>query len=442
MKNTLFILLAFLFIFACDPVDNSKDDSSGPTALVETEDAKYTLNGKSENGPCKKPGTIIVNPLDSDLFQVGPSFRGQIQDDSGAFIVRGITEATHAFYEAPNLTCYNEVSSLNDTGVKHFSLADLTEVERNINPLTSIKYFVSISYFDNPRHADYNNIYGSLARAEIDILDYFDMPETGVKFSEMTLQGDRLADGVLGFIDSMIAKGRNGPEQNSYMLDIAKGVINQDQDLKLSILRELDNLPIYKIVNNLRNEYERLGLGRLSPPIWLLSDYDYYTDLLTRIPEIQINHNPEPSRQCSFDQSTFDTFALPRIWDNRILTSKYFAADFPKDAQVSIWTVSTDINTGLPIPGTKLQDLTTLREILIDPIKSYNGMFDAENMPVPGNQYFIKIVGKTTFALSKNCAGPLLPFGQVQASNDNGVTWLGPNTTDFFIFDYGTLTIN
>ena len=69
-------------------------------------------------------------------------------------------------------------------------------------------------------------------------------------------------------------------------------------------------------------------------------------------------------------------------------------------------------------------------------------MFDRENMPIPGEQYFVKIVGKTPFVLSKNCSGVLLPFGQVQAWDVERNQWLGPNTNKFFKYGWIHFTTN
>lgn len=387
------------------------------------------LSGKAENGPCRKPGTIIVSPLDSELYQTGTSFRGQINKNTGKFKIRGRAASQYAFYEAPNLTCFNEVSAGEDTGIQFFSLVDLTEVERNLNPLTTIQYFVTVSYFDDETHAAYQNIEASIAQSHTDILTYFDMTDDGIKFSEMTLQGSSLADGILGLVDSMIANGRSSIEQNSYMIDIADGVIADDQTLKTSILTQIEDLPLMQIVNNLKTKYDSLGLGRIAPPIWKHGAPSYYSDLLERTPTVMSEFNLDDGTNCSFDQNTYNTFAIPYVFGAGIEGSKYIALNLAGD--ISIWTKGTH-GDGYDMPGTKVLDVEELKELLLTSTMVYNGKLGTHTLAA-GIEYYIVIRSDTDFALSTSCEGGFLPFGRKLASDDEGLNWIGwNNNTPWF----------
>lgn len=428
-------IIMLLFLISCAGKDG-KDGSAGKDGSDGSEvegafTSTLSLNGKAENGPCKKPGAIIVNPLDSELYQSGPSFRGQIQEDTGEFKIRGRSASQYAFYEAPNLTCFNEVSAGEDIGVQFFSLVNLTETERNLNPLTTIQYFVTINYFDDINHAAYQNIEASIEQSHANILNYFDMSDDGTKFSEMTLQGTSLADGILGLVDSMIANSRSSSEQNSYMIDIADGVIADDQTLKTSVLAQIEALPLAQIVNNLKNKYESLGLGRISPPIWNLGAPAYYADLFERTPIVQSTFNLADNATCFFDQSTFNTFAIPHVFDAGIETSKYIALNFPGDSEISIWTKGTHAVDGYLMPGTKVVDVTPLKEIILDtPVKlSYNGLLGAGHGLIGGTDYYVVIRSNTNFTLSTGCEGGFLPYGRKLASQDEGLNWIGHNNT-------------
>lgn len=386
-----------------------------------------SLNGKAENGPCRKPGTIIVSPLDSELYQSGTSFRGQIRKNTGEFKIRGRSAAQYAFYEAPNLTCFNEVSAGEDIGIQFFSLVDLTEVERNLNPLTTIQYFVTISYFDDTNHAAYQNIEASIVQSHEDILNYFDMTDDGTRFSEMTLQGSEIADAVLGLVDSMIANSRSSSEQNSYMIDIADGVIADDQTLKTSVLAQIEALPLMRIVNNLRNKYDSLGLGRISPPIWKLGAPDYYDDLLVRVPVSQGSLNSASTSGCSMD-IPYKRYAIPNVFESWIETSNYIASNLGGD--VSIWTRGTHAD-GYDAPGTKILDVEQLREKLLDSSLPHHGMIENHNLQSGDEVYFVaeKEIGWT---LTKGCNADLLQFGRILASNDGGTTYIGWDNNSLF----------
>lgn len=255
----------------------------------------------------------------------------------------------------------------------------------------------------------------------------------------MTLESDSTSDAVLLLANSMVLHNREDYEQGHYMVTIAKGVIDNDLELKAEILAAYDQLPILTIKNLLETSYANKGIEIDTPPFWRFIAPDYYADLLERTPVIQISHNLELTGSCSFDQSTFNTYAEPIVFESGIGSSKYFVSNHPPDSQLSIWTKSAD---AYPVPETKLQDLTALREILIQPAMTYNGMFDSENMPTAGVEYYLKIRKDEDFVLSKNCSGPALPFGQVLASDDEMATWIGPNTTSFFTRDIKYLTIN
>lgn len=450
MKRNLvlfFILLFSLFIFVGCNGEDGKDGENyqqeeeteeekehpdeGDTAIVsdEAEGVYYTLNGNAENGPCKKPGSIIVNPFDADLFQTGPSFRGQILTGAGAFTIRGkvSVESTYAFYEAPNLTCFNEVSSGTDIGIQFFSLVDLSENQRNLNPLTTIQYFVAIEYFDDENHSAYQNIGAALTISHTDILAFLGMPDDGIKFPNMTLQGDRRADGVLGIIDSMIANGRDAQTQNAYMLDIANGVINNDLAMKADIVNQIDALPFYAIKNNLEDEYERLELGRLSPPIWEITAPAYYSDIIDRkeLGTLQTleEYNLSSTGSCSAD-TAFKKYAIPFVFTNPT-DLKYLASNLP--GSISIYSHHFD---SYDRPNTLVLEIEELNEVLLDGQASltYNGMLPEHSLTA-GTYYYFVIEKDEAFILSKACTGEMLPFGRILASNDDGATWVGHNNS-------------
>ena len=444
MKKILWILLIALFLFGCDGSDgedgdDGKDGIDGNDGVtIEYPDdtgvaSQYALNGKAENAACKKPGQILVYPLDSKLYQTGDPIFGYIKNDTGSFDARGTASGQYALYVADNLTCVNEVSAGIDTGIMFFSLADLTEEERNISPLTTIEYLVGIEYFDDISGACYHNVSCAINAAHTAIINYFQMPQTDVKFSQMTLQGDREADAILGIVNSMIANGRSAVQQNSYMLEIANGVLSNDLALKADIQNQFNALPIKTIKTNLENLYTSLGLGALCPPIWDLPFLpDYYADILTRTPTVLEWINQAATTQISFDSAGFNSFAYPTIF-NSIEAAVYFASEL--DGDISIWSVGTcNQGTDYPCPLAQLVTVEELNEILLEPVLIYNGKIP-ENSLVNGSQYFtVQNFDDLTHTPSHAADGDMLPFGRNLAAVDNNwaaaVGW--NNTTTWF----------
>lgn len=439
MKKLLIILLASLFVFGCwekgDKGDKGEDgidyyhdeDFDGKTTI------KYELNGKAENGPCLKPGAIDVYPLDEDWYQTGNPVHGYIYDNDGSFAADGYASGNYAYYSASDLTCFNEISAGYDNGIRFFSMTDLTSSERNLNPGTTIKFYVADTYFKDINHECYHDPTCATGTAQSNIIAYFDMPATGVNFEMMTLQGDTTADAVLAIIDSMIANGRSASEQNAYMLDIADGVLNNNLTLKTDIQNQINALPIKTIKTNLENIYTDLGLGPLCPPIWNLPHLpEYYADILTRTPTILESINLDAGSICSFDTTGYNSFAYPTIF-NSLEDAVYFASELNGD--ISIWTVGT-CNQGVdyPCPLSEIVTVEELNEILLEPVLNYNGYLGNHGL-INGTQYFtVQNFDDLMHQPSHACDGEMVPFGRILAAVDNNwgaaVGW--NNTTSWF----------
>jgi hypothetical protein len=440
MKKLLSILL-ILFLLGCSESgsdgENGIDgaDNTGDTSSDSSEEIKYSLNGKAENGPCMKPGSILIYPLNIDLYQTGNPIYGYINDDTGSFAARGTASGSWAFYVAENLTCYDEISGAYDTGIKFFSLPDLSSSERNLNPLTTIEYLTAIEYFDDSLHLCYQDYDCAALTAHDNILSFFDMPATTVKFSQMTLQGDTQADAILAIVNSMVTNGRNGNEQNSYMLNIARGVLNNDLVLKADIQNQINALPIKTIKTNLENVYTDLGIGPRCPPIWDLSPHNEYADLLFRTPTILESFNLNSSVLCTFDTNGYNSFAYPVVFNNIEDLGKYIATELNADGDYSIWSVGT-YNQGVDYLGPSIQLVTIeqLNEVLLEPALIYNGFLGNHGL-INGEQYFIvQFFDDLNHRPTHTCDGDMVPFGRILATVDNNwsaaIGW--NNTTSWF----------
>lgn len=437
MKYFKFLLvLLSLFLISCTDVQNGEDGTDGSdgengqdgTDTTTDTVTIYNPTGKVQGGPCLAYGDVHLLPLNPQLKQVA-YHRGKTKDNSGAYdIPANITTSYGQYYF--NGDCRNEINNATDT-LSLEGLIKFSDGPANISLLTSIQSLVAWEYFQDSEHPGYNDPDLSLTTAKTDILNYVDMPDTGMEFYEMSLEGDSTGDAVLTLINSVIANGRNGPEQGDYLAEIAQGVINNDLVLKAEIISDIDALPIMTIINNLKSIYEALDITPDTPPIWIWSPV-YYADLLENPHSITGTQNLDDTGSCSFDQSTFNNFAIPHVFDSAIETSKYIALNL-QSVDISIWTrdASNDI------PETKLVDIEELAEPILDSTLSYHGMLPDAHGLTGGTDYYIVLRSDTDFTLSTACgnASPFfLPFGRKLARDEDGANvWEGnANNTGFW----------
>lgn len=443
----LIVVLLSIALLACSAQDgkdgkNGIDGSDGKDATPDigvddggsdgdaTADViiSYVLSGKLQKGPCFKDGEILIQPLNpATMYQTGSHYIGFTSDDFGTYLIPAeITEQYAEVYFAGD--CHNEITG-GEGRQRLDGIIKVADLVNNINPLTKIRSQVARWLFDDINSAAYQDIDASLIEAERLILLYLGMPILTQRFTEMNLEQAGIHDAVLALSNSMILYGRTEAEQGAYMVSIANGVINNDATLKTEIATTIDVLPLIKIKDNLETRYFELGINISVPPIWNLGAPAYYADLLERTPVTLSTFNLADNSTCSFDQSTYNTFAIPHIFDSGITTSKYIALNFPGASEISIWTKGIHAVDGYLMPGTKVMDVTPLKEIILDaPVKlSYNGLLGDAHGLTDGTDYYIVIRSNTNFTLSTGCEGGLLSFGRKLASQDEGLNWIGHN---------------
>ena len=435
MKLLFTLLSLFIITFGCSSGEPGEDGNDGKDNESPSNE-KRLITGLCQKGPCFKDGSILVYAIESEtMYTTGAPTPSFTLDYFGRFLVAlGIAEEyIEVFF---NGTCHNEITG--GAGIQNLDgIVNKNDLLKNINPLTKIRSIVARDLFGQ----GFVDIGASLSEAEILVLRYLQMPTLDKKFTEMNLESAGIHDAVLALTNSMILYGRSEAEQGDYIISIAQGVKNDDLTLKAEIAATFEALPLIQIIDNLKSRYASLGLDIEVPKIYKLGAPDYYADILERDPITQIEHNLDASGSCSFDQSTYNTYAIPIVFPE-MLDSKYLVAGFPQDSQLSIWTKGISLVNGLPIPETKLQDITALKEIMLKPVMQYNGMFDPDNMPTAGVEYMLVIRKDTDFVLSKICTGQALPFGQVLASDDEMITYTGINTSAFHSRDIKYLTKN
>lgn len=431
----LIVVLLSIALLACSAQDGKDDKNatpdigigdggSGGDATADTTTdviISYVLSGKLQKGPCFKDGEILIQPLNPvTMYQTGSHYIGFTSDDFGTYSIPAeITEQYAEVYFVGD--CHNEITG--GIGSQRLDgIIKVADLVNNINPLTKIRSQVARGLFDN----GFGSIDASLVEAERLILLYLGMPILTQRFTEMNLEQAGIHDAVLALSNSMILYGRTEAEQGAYMVSIANGVIADDVALKTEIATTIDVLPLIQIKNNIESRYLELGLNISVPPIWNLGAPAYYADLLERTPIVQSTVNLADNTTCSFDQATYNTFAIPHIFGAEIETSKYIALNFT--GEISIWTRGFDVYDR---PGVKLLDITKMDEIILDnPLAMiYNGLLGAGHSLTGGTDYYIVIRSNTNFTLSTSCEGGLLPFGRKLASQDEGLNWIGHNNS-------------
>lgn len=440
----LIVVLLSIALLACSAQDgkdgkNGIDGSDGKDATPDTGvgdggsggDAttdviiSYVLSGKLQKGPCFKDGEILIQPLNpATMYQTGSHYIGFTSDDFGTYSIPAeITEQYAEVYFVGD--CHNEITG-GEGRQRLDGIIKVADLVNNINPLTKIRSQVARWLFADVNSVSYQNIDASLVEAERLILLYLGMPTLNKRFTEMNLEQAGIHDAVLALSNSMILYGRSEAEQGAYIVSIANGVINNNTTLKVEIATTIDILPLIQIKNNLESRYLELGINISVPPIWNLGAPAYYADLLERTPVTLSTFNLVDNSTCSFDQSTYNTFAIPHIFDTGIETSKYIALNFT--GEISIWTRGFNVYDR---PGTKVLDITGLKEIILEsPQKmSYNGLLGDAHGLTGGTDYYIVVRSNTNFTLSTGCEGGLLPFGRKLASQDEGLNWIGHNNT-------------
>jgi hypothetical protein len=418
-KAVLIILSAFL-LSGCPNAHDTSDDKITVIVEVVTEEVLTFLDpsGKAEKGPCEKDSDVEVYLLDENMRQTMQSARGETREDDGSYVIKAsIPDGYGRYYFFGH--CFNEVEANSDY-LKMTAIAHSSQAQKNINPPGRIQDILTVEYFD---YGDtIGNTAASLAKAQSKVLEYFGLPETGMKFSEMSLQGDASGDGVLGMINSVIAQGRTGPEQNDYMIEIANRILIEDATLKTELETAISEMLVYKVVMNLRAKYSSLNLGEKAPPMWDFSPHAYYADLLDREYAVQGSFNIDDTGSCAGDISDSNLWAVPHVFASWIETSKYLALNIEGD--VSIRARTFDVYDR---PGEVILSVEKIREIMLgDASFAYNGYLGNHGL-TQGTDYYIVIRRDEDFALSTGCAGGLLPFGRKLASNDEGVTWVGHN---------------
>jgi hypothetical protein len=237
----------------------------------------------------------------------------------------------------------------------------------------------------------------------------------------MTLTGETLDDAKLVLVNSTIAQGKNGPEQGSFMREIAEDIYTGVFALRGEINDISANLKLKTIKDNLDNYYLDRSLPYDCAPVWTLPGIpDYYADLLGRVPVVLDSVNTSFYNTGVIDTPDFNIFAYPVEFTSDNL--KYIALNLT--GNLSIWTVETHID-GYGMPGLKVSDLILLNEVLLDgPVRlKYNYSINSD---VSADQFFIVQEFPVNTQPHKLIEGDMTPFGRNMASSDM-IDWIGWN---------------
>jgi len=429
MKKYVLMLLA-LFLIGCTEVIKESSDSD------TTEDAPivHTIAGKLQKGRCLKDARVQSWPLiNGTMSQSGAQFIEFTGDDgSYSMDVQGDSEYVFTYFKG---YCDDEVNG--GSGWQElYGIRKVSDPISNTNPLTKVSYHVAKDLFAD----GFGTVEACLAESERLTTEFMSMPKISERFGSMNLEKDGEQHRELSLASAAILYGRTDVEAGDFMIEIATAIMNGDTALKDEIRAVYDELPLMTVKSNLEASYASVGVDIDVPKLWRIHAPDYYADLLERTPAVQTTYNLDDTTSCSFDQSDFNTFAVPYTFQAGIESTRYIALNVAKDIDVSIWTVATHVG-GYPAPGIKILDLTRLREnLLAVPGLSYNGMLGDNHGLKTGDEVYIVFRKDADFVLSKSCGGDRLYTAYTLASDNEGLTWIGDgNNADRFFYFTGLI---
>lgn len=405
--------------------DNPDDDWTNPGPVNDY----VVLEGRAEAGPCNLLSQVGAMSVDNDWLMTN-YVPGWLQDNDGLFMIRGTFTGAYRFFDFYG-TCYSEGMGTDVDGFRLKMVQSANATSHNINNATTLRFAVAQKHFTDPEDPYYNDIPGSFIQAKSEIYTFLGFPNASKNFYEMSVVGDTTADAYLFKFELAITKDRTGSEVGHYLGLMANAIIDNDTDFKADFIADVQELLVKEPWDNLKAELVDRGFSVDPAPLWSTHPKEYYTDLMTRTPEIIESENIDQNSQCAIDVNDRNSFAYPVEFTD-IESAQYLATEL--DGDLSLWSVSVcDNGTDVfSCPGTELLTIEELREILLpDPASlNYNGLLGDHGL-VSGQFYLVQNV---TGAPSHQCAGTMAPFGRNLATVDNdwnsAIGW--NNTTSWF----------
>ena len=132
MKKYKFISIVLLFsvflISSCD-MTNQHIAEDEPQLSIQT----YTISGNIQKGPYVQGTEITIRELDPTLHQTGKTLTGTIDDNSGAFSIRGDLESKYVEISALGYY-FNEVTgNLSESQLRLQGITKLDETNTIVN---------------------------------------------------------------------------------------------------------------------------------------------------------------------------------------------------------------------------------------------------------------------------------------------------------------------
>lgn len=399
------------------------DDGQDSTADIDdaTGDNYIKLSSIAEKGPCGKGSAVLAFPLNSDFSQTGSHYLGSTKTDLGYWEVPAQISENRTQVDFEGL-CYNERYGTTETQ-KLNAIVITDSPDRNINPLTTISVDVIRWVYENQAVEDEDQ---AVIDAEFLVSNVFGFGQMA-PFSSITLNDGDLDAAKLAIASAAILQARSN--QTDFMTEISEAIKNENTDaVETELASNIEVMPIYTVVKNMRSKYDELGHVWIYPPMHTVAGFaDYYDDLLTRVPVEQGSLNSANTSGCSMDLP-YKRYAIPVVFESWIETSNYIASNL--GGNVSIQTRGTHVD-GYDAPGTEIMDVEQLREKLLDSTLQHHGMIENHSL-LSGDEVYFVAEKETGWILSKGCNADLLPFGRVLASHDGGVTYIGHDNNSLF----------
>lgn len=393
------------------------DDWTNPQPANEF--SIYT--GYIHAGPANVLSDIGIMSVDDDFLMTGYT-PGYIADNDGSFLVRGSFTGGYRFFKFFG-TAYTEGSGTTVDGISLMMLQPASATEHNVNSATTLRFVLAMKHYDDPLDDYYLDKSGSFLQAKTEIYNFLGFPNATKNFYEYSVLGDSTGDAYLFKFETVVTGNRSGPGIADYIGRFANAIYDDDLDFKAEIMQDMDDLLVHKAWWDLKNEMVSRGFSVDPAPLWLTSSYEYYTDLMVRDNNDEINiiesENTDQTTQQAIDVSTKNTFAyLVEFAD--IESAQYIATELQGD--LSIWSVGICNNGSVdfPCPGTELLNIEELREILLPAPANlaYNGLLGLHSL-VSGQFFIVETYDEPT-APSHTSTGTILPSGYFNLASVDG----------------------
>lgn len=254
-----FSIVCFLGGCSSDP------DSAGSEPRKQSgKPVKTNVDGHVQKGPFITGTKITVSELDAELVQTGRAFNTTMEDDTGAFEVRGVSLSTsYARIEADGFYFDEVRGKVSDSRITMFSYADLSDRSTvNVNLLGHLE----ASRIENLLVKDGKSFAEAKKQAHEEVLAIFEIDPSDVPAAE-TLDIAKSGDGNAALLAiSIMLQGTRSAGELSELLaniqsDLRKDGTLDRPELGAALVEGATTVNAESVREALKDRYAELGVA-------------------------------------------------------------------------------------------------------------------------------------------------------------------------------------